>query len=162
MLLQGSNGSLRRKDKPQRPMSRSLLPMRIFHLDLPANSWWKRNTRSTTRCTTSIATVAWLLPPIRSIFHNRRHYYAMHVIWSIWFHCTTVFIWSVGWVENGGYRVINENCSLGWSIYMYNFHLKMNPRGTSQQLCIILEANLNQLSNLQLFSPGRLDKRAYL
>ncbi len=38
----------------------------------------------------------------------------------------------------------------------------MNRRGTPQQLCGILVANMNRQSHLQLFGRENLEKKAYL
>ncbi len=40
--------------------------------------------------------------------------------------------------------------------------VKMNPRGTPQQLCSTLVANMSRKSHLQLFGREHLEKRAYL
>ncbi len=40
--------------------------------------------------------------------------------------------------------------------------VKMDRRGTSQQLYSILVANMNRLSHLQLFGREHLEKRAHL
>ncbi len=76
VLLQGSNGSFRCKENAKGPYTVDACPL-VYCLHkfstcfFPANKWWKLNTRSTARCTTGIAPVAWLPPPIRSIFYNR-------------------------------------------------------------------------------------------
>ncbi len=99
VLLQGINGSFRCKENAKGPYTDSACPS-VYCLH-EFSTWWKLHTRSTTRCTTGIAPVAWLLPPIRSILYYRLGIIILFMHNNLWFHFTIVFFGVWGGLRMG-------------------------------------------------------------